>query len=239
MGARYTKPTLKDLQTFEDQSKTIEQGLDTIQLNLSNLSQNLLPRKEVEERLEQVQTNHLHNNERLAQLIEVTKDQQQVIFDLNQKYTKLFDECYTQQKVLTDLATKYQDKLNNCEQELLNARNKLYNVERDFIASSEYTKVLGIRKTENMIKKERITPRAILKKDQKPSPINVVDKAKQKLQNARDQKKILKGTDMKVKAYKPSIGEPVSPINSRVIEERDLPEVDCVSETFMEVQLDI
>jgi len=239
MGAKNTKPNPQDLQTFEDQSKTIEDDLETLQLNLKNLSNNLLPRKEVEARLSQVQSNHLNNNERLAQLIETTKEQQQVILDLNAKYTKLFEECYKQQKVLTDLAGKYQEKLTNCEQDLLNTRNKLYGVEREIITNSEYSKNVAIRKTDNMIKKERFAPRTNMKKDEKgrPSPNIAQNKAKEKLQNARNLRKIEKEVDSlpKNKGFSNLGNQPIVP--NRVIEEIGFPEIDCVSETFMKVDL--
>ncbi len=191
MGSNTSKVIAGQFEFLEKGSKELEQKIANLQTGIANVSNDCYLRDETEKRLNMIQENYTTNNGKLSELIEVTKGQQVVIQELSQKYKSLFDSLHQQQRQLSDIAGDYENKFNHCEESLLEARTQLLQVENEVIANSEYVKVLGIRKTENMIKKQKMSPVKKLS-SVKISPRKTRNAAREKLQNARDKKKLEK-----------------------------------------------
>jgi len=218
---------------------------------LNDLSKDFFSRGEIDARLSEIHTNYSTNNEKLAQLIDVTKEQQKVIMELGSKYAQLFDDSYKQQSMLTEMAGKYENKFNTCEESLLEAREKLIQVENEVIANSEFVKVMGIRKSNNMIKKERFSPRNLAKKINKSSPkqsgIDTRLKTREKLQGARNQRKLEKEASLLFNNSEDSTKPDSSPVYKCetftsnyldvILNERKLSDFSSPMDTIVEIDL--
>ncbi len=181
MGIKHAKPSNNHLEDFQEKSDSINHGLETLRTTFQDISENFPSKTDVEERLNQIQTHHTNNNKKIEDLIEVTKSQQQMILELNSKYTDLFETCYQQQRDLTEMVEKYQEKLGKCEKNLQNTKNSLLHLEK-VTGNPE----LRIRKTINMIQKEKIVVKTNSKLTDKKL---AYEKARDRIRNAKLEKK--------------------------------------------------
>lgn len=185
MGAKNSTIAQDKLETIATGSEVIEKGVESLETTFKNFTKDFFTREEIEIRLKKVQDAQNSSSDKLGQLIEFNKEQQQVIFDLGGKYSQLSDDYCKQQKMFIEMTGRYEDKFNRYEECLFEARSKLHELEKEVIASAEFGKVLGIRRSENMIKKEKISVKPEKKTQEK-------SKAREKLQNARNLKKMEK-----------------------------------------------
>lgn len=189
MGAKNSTPAVTTVNTLQTESQTLEKGVETLQTSFQELSSQFFPRDEIEERFNKVHEDQNTNNEKLSQLIDLGTEQQQVITDLGNKYAQLYEDYCKQQKMFVDMTGKYEDKFQRYEDNLREARAKLVELEKEIMSSSEITQVLGIRRSDNMIKKEKINLRSQTKKTpEQPKPSQIETRSKGKERNAREKK---------------------------------------------------
>ena len=186
MGAKNSTLAQDKLDSIALGSETLEKGVESLEETLKNFSKDYFSRDEIDTRLNKIQDAQSSSADKLGQLIELNKEQQQVIFDLGSKYSQLSDDYCKQQKMFIEMTGRYEDKFNRYEESLFESRSKLHELEKEVIASAEFGKVLGIRRSENMIRKEKISV-----KPEKKSQENK-GKGREKLQNARNLRKLEK-----------------------------------------------
>lgn len=189
MGAKNSTLAQSKLDSITAGSEGLEKEVETLETTLKNFSQDFLSRDEIENRLKKVQDAQCSGADKLGQLIELNKEQQQVIFDLGSKYSQLSDDYCKQQKMFIEMTGRYEDKFNRYEECLFEARSKLHELEKEVIASAEFGKVLGIRRSENMIKKEKVS---LKRKSPEKQKSQENKKGREKLQNARNLRKLEK-----------------------------------------------
>lgn len=195
MGAKNSTIAQGKLNTLTLGSEGLEKNVESLEATLQSFSKEFFSREEIETRLSKVQEAQCSSADKLAQLIELNKEQQQIIFDLGSKYSQLSDDYCKQQKMFIEMTGRYEDKFNRYEEGLFEARSKLHEIEKEVIANSEFGKVLGIRRSENMIRKEKINTRSNTKKTpEKGKALQAENKGKgrEKLQNARNLRKLEK-----------------------------------------------
>jgi len=186
MGSKNSTPAATTVNTIQTESQTLEKGVETLQTTFQEFSSQFFPREEVELRFNKVHEEQNINNEKLSQLIDLGTEQQQVITDLGTKYAQLYEDYCKQQKMFVEMTGKYEDKFQRYEDNLREAKSKLVELEKEIMANSEITQVLGIRKSENMIKKDKITLRSQVKKTpEEPKPSQIETRSRGK---ARDKK---------------------------------------------------
>jgi len=166
MGGRSSKTAQCNISKLDERLESLVNEVQNIQSNVNDLPREFLLKSELNSKIDRVEEDTASSSEKLNQLLEITKDQQQVIMELGNQYTQLFEGYKSQQEALEQIIYQCDEKLVKYEEELREAQSKLSAIEKEVIENSELTKALGIRKTENMIKKEKMTPIAIGKKSQ-------------------------------------------------------------------------
>lgn len=168
MGGKNSKAAQCTISRLDERLEGLVNDVQTIQNNVNDLPNEFLLKNELNSKIDKVEEDTSSSSEKLNQLLEITKDQQQVIIDLGQQYAQLFEGYQTQQEALEGIIQRCDEKLAKYEEELRDAQAKLGAIEKEVIENSELTKALGIRKTDNMIKKEKMTPVSIGKRSQGP-----------------------------------------------------------------------
>ncbi len=168
MGGKNSKAAQCTISRLDERLESLVNDVQTIQNNVNDLPNEFLLKNELNSKIDKVEEDTSSSSEKLNQLLEITKDQQQVIIDLGQQYAQLFEGYQTQQEALEGIIQRCDEKLAKYEEELRDAQAKLGAIEKEVIENSELTKALGIRKTDNMIKKEKMTPVSIGKRSQGP-----------------------------------------------------------------------
>jgi len=171
MGNGKSKLDPSQLDGLEEKIKGLVTDIQSIQSNVQGLSKEFLMKSELDSKIQCVEEDTTAASEKLNQLLEITRDQQQVIIELGAQYSQLYNSYQCQQEAIELITTKCDERLSRYEEELQIAKAKLGEIEKGVIENSEFAKVIGIRKTDNMIKKEAISP---LRKKNVSSVTNVV-----------------------------------------------------------------
>lgn len=204
MGAKNSTPAAPSVTELENESSTLGKGVDALKAAFQELSGQFFSKEEVDAKLNKIYEDQSVNSDKLSQLLDLGIEQQQVITDLGSKYSQLYDDYCKQQKMFVEMTGKYEDKFQRYEENLKEAKSKIFDLEKEVKSNTDITEVLGIRKTENMIKRERINLRSNTKKitpeKAKAAQSEPRSKTKEKLQSARDQKKM--------KELHPSVSNP-------------------------------
>jgi len=195
MGSGGSKLVPGQLDNLEEKIKELMTDIQSIQNNVVGLSKEFLMKSELDLKIQRVEEDTTAASEKLTQLLEITRDQQQVIIELGTQYSQLCNSYQCQQEAIELITTKCDQRLSKYEEELQIAKAKLGDIEKGVMENSEFTKTIGIRKTDHMIKKETVSP---LRKKNISSIVNVValkksvdekSKGRERLQITRSQKK--------------------------------------------------
>ena len=186
---------MKKLKCWNRDSKVLEKEVEAIQATLGDLSHDFSSKEELDDRISKVKQDQVFNHHRLQQLMEINKEQQQVIHELGAKYTELNENYLKQQSHFADVTKQYEEKFSRYEENLTDAKCKLAEIELEIINGSDFMKAMGVRRSENMIRKEKFEakPTAVRSLNAPKPQIQVQDlkaKAREKLQMARNQRKI-------------------------------------------------
>jgi hypothetical protein len=185
MGGRNSKLVSNQLGALETKIKDLSNSVYQIQDDINNLPKNYMVQSDFDNRIQKVEDDSVCASQQLTQLLELTKEQQQVILDLGDQYTQVCDICDSQQESVELIDSRCKEKLALYEVEISEAAKKMDEVEKGVLRTSELARIMGIRKTESMIKKERVTPST------KKSEKKTVEKAKPR-ENASVKKSVPK-----------------------------------------------
>lgn len=186
MGGRNSKLVSNQLGALETKIKDLSNSVYQIQDDINNLPKNYMAQSDFDNRIQRVEEDSVCASQQLTQLLELTKEQQQVILDLGDQYTQVCDICDSQQESVELIDSRCKEKLALYEVEMSEAAKKMDEVEKGVLRTSELARIMGIRKTESMIKKERVTPSTTKKSEKK-----TVEKAKPR-ENASVKKSVTK-----------------------------------------------
>ena len=192
MGNGESKLIAAQIGSLEHKINGLAENVNSIHSSISILPTDYILKSEFDPKLTRVEEDAATSNLKLSQLLELTRDQQEVIMELGKRYTELFDGYQTQQEALQGIMARCEEKLSKQEDELAGTRTRLSEIEKEVIENSELAKAIGIRRTENMIKKDTVSPLGSLKKTSngiKPSDKNRI-KLMGRHQVTRGQKKM-------------------------------------------------
>lgn len=195
MGAENTKMVSERLQTLEGRLKNLTNDVQSLQDTVKELPKNYLLKSELDPKISKVEEDAATSSEKLSQLMEITRDQQQVIIELGNQYAQLCDGYQTQQETLESITTRCEERISKYDEELQGAKVKLGSIETEVMQTSELARAIGIRKTDNMIKKEHTSSLSGTKKPVSLAKKSIEDKVKPKDKSqTRSQKKAEKET---------------------------------------------
>lgn len=155
MGGGNSKLLSTQLEDLETKIKGLNTSIYQLQDSINALPKEYMLQCEFDTKIQKIEEDSFLASQQLTNLLEITKDQQQIIQDLGDQYADVCDICENQQESVELVETECKEKLILYEEELTQAKNKLVSVEEGIHRTSELAKIMGIRKTENMIKKER------------------------------------------------------------------------------------
>lgn len=158
MGSSGSKQTMNQIVNLEGKLQDLIQDFNSVQNNLNNMPNEFTLKSEADPKIQKLEEESLASSQKLNQLLDVTKDQQQVIMDIGIQYGQLCENYQSQQEAIAAIASKCEDRLSKYEEDLQETRTRLTTLEKEAQDNAELVKTIGIRKTENMIKKQSMSP---------------------------------------------------------------------------------
>jgi len=190
MGSKQSKSEPNQIGEIMQYCEQLNQSVANLQEKIDSVNQDYICRSEIEPRINLLEKSNTKLNEKLSHLLAVAKDQQKIIMDLSGKYSNLCNEYEKQTQALFDMEYKFLEQIKEYQEELKQTREKLSELEKEITVTSDMSKVLGIKKAENLIKKDKTSPRLSLVLNTNPDRNSEVrNKLRGKLQEYRSQRK--------------------------------------------------
>lgn len=196
MGGSNTKLVSSQLGTLETKIKDLSNSVSQIQDDINNLPKTYMSQTDFDSKVLRIEEDSLFSSQQVTQLLELTKEQQQVILDLGDQYTQVCDICDNQQESVEFIEARCREKLAMFDVEISEVAKKMEEIENGVLRTSELAKVMGIRKTESMIKKDRVNLSTTKKSEKK-----TVEKAKPTKEKASMSKSGLKSKNPSVRKF--------------------------------------
>lgn len=161
MGSNTSKPGLDQVQSLQKQTLLLERSLENLNKSFDSCTTDLITRNEFNQRIDHIEESSHNISRQLSLLLETTKGQQDQVSELKNIYTKLCEEKVAQQKPFEEMTEKVETKLLVFEEDLKGISEKFTEIEGHLASSNvsihvEPSEALGIIKSDNMIKKEKI-----------------------------------------------------------------------------------
>lgn len=209
MGNNQSAKLQEKLEHLTTKQEELEYYLNQANEKIEVLNKEAASKAEVEPKLDLLDKTNSRLNQKLFYLLEITKSQQQIIVDLSSKYSNLCDEYDKQQLNFYEFQNKYNDASKINEDSLKSIDTRLNVLEKRSLESTDFSDLFKVKRTDNMIKKEKKLSQ--IKSKEKATPTHKEKASPQKLEQTPPQQTIDKPMQVETVTPPSQVASKVSP----------------------------